>query len=117
MKLTSRQKELEIADDAFGELRDSTAVLGDGIALRQRMTNDGYLFFRGVLNRAEVTQARQECVRRLQAAGLLEPGSNPMEAIPRRTPDGNLNLYFRSVARSTSVRHQDAAEPSNLVDS
>ncbi|WP_309697490.1 phytanoyl-CoA dioxygenase family protein [Armatimonas sp.] len=96
MKLTSRQKELEITDDAFGELRDSTAALSDGPALRQRMTHDGYLFFRGALNRDEVIQARQECVRRLHEAGLLEPGSDPMEAIPRRSPDGSLNLYFRA---------------------
>ena len=96
MKLTSRQKELEITDDAFGELRESRAILEDSSALRQRMADEGYLFFRGALNRDAVTEARRECVHRLATAGLLEPGTDLMEAIPRRTPDGNLSLYFRA---------------------
>lgn len=91
MKLISQKKELELTGDAFGELRESQDVLDDSGALRQRMADDGYLFLRGVLDRAQVIEARRECVRRLAEAGRLEPGTDPMLAIPRRSGEGS---YF-----------------------
>ncbi len=35
----------------IAELTDSTALIGDGPALRQRMAEDGYVFLRGVIDR------------------------------------------------------------------
>jgi hypothetical protein len=91
MKLTAQKKELELAASAFGELQESNQLLLDGSALRERMAEDGYLFFRGALSREGVQEARRECVRRLADAGRLEPETDMMEAIPRRGGEGS---YF-----------------------
>ncbi|MBB6052713.1 phytanoyl-CoA dioxygenase family protein [Armatimonas rosea] len=91
MTLTAQRKELELTGDTFGELRESNDILLDGPALQQRMADDGYLFFRGALSRSGVTEARRECVRRLAEAGRLEPGTDLMDAIPRREGTGS---YF-----------------------
>lgn len=100
MRLTSRQKELELTPEAFGELRESSVLLGDGAALRSRMADDGYLFFRGTLDRTLVTEARRECVRRLEAAGRLEPGTDPMLAIPRK--DGEASYFWADLAEDNA---------------
>ncbi len=91
MKLTSQRKELEISDTTFGELRESNELLLDGAALAERMATDGYLFFRGALLRELVIEARRECVRRLSEAGRIEPGTELMDAVPRRGGEGS---YF-----------------------
>jgi Phytanoyl-CoA dioxygenase (PhyH) len=91
MRLTAQRKELELEGDAFGELPESQDILDDSFTLQQRMVEDGYLFLRGVLDRAQVVEARRECVRRLAEAGRLEPGTDPMLAIPRRSGEGS---YF-----------------------
>ena len=93
MKLTCQQKELLITKEAFGELHDSTAILHDGPAMQQCMADDGYLFLRGALNRDQVRDARRECVRRLVEAGRIEPGTDPMDAVPRRGVEGS---YFQA---------------------
>ena len=64
---------------AVGELADSTPLLGDGAALRDRMQADGYLLLRGVLDRRTVQAARLEVMTRLAAGGALDP-SQPVEA-------------------------------------
>jgi hypothetical protein len=69
------------APDRFGELEDSAPLLGDARALRERMLETGYLLLRGLLDRAEVMDARREVTRRLAAQDLLVPGTDPMDAI------------------------------------
>jgi hypothetical protein len=79
--LTSCKHRLDTSEEAFGELRDSSYLAGNGEALRVRMEEDGYLFMRGYLKRDEVLSARREIVSRLAAEGVLEPGADPMDAI------------------------------------
>jgi ectoine hydroxylase-related dioxygenase (phytanoyl-CoA dioxygenase family) len=74
---------LDTSEEAFGELRDSAYLVGDAEALRARMQEDGYLFVRGLLKREDVMAARKVIVERLAAEGLLQPGTDPMEAIIR----------------------------------
>lgn len=79
--LTSVGHRLDTREEAFGELRDSSYLAGDGEGLRARMEEDGYLFLRGYFERDDVLAARREIVHRLAEEGALEPGTAPMEAI------------------------------------
>ncbi len=78
---------LDTSAEAFGELRDSSHLAEDSGALQTRMAEDGYLFLRGYLKRDEVLAARREIVERLAAEGVLEPGTDPMDAIIRQGGD------------------------------
>jgi hypothetical protein len=55
-----------------GLLRDSGAALADGAALRARMSEDGYLFFRGLLPREEVLACRRDFVAILREHGWVD---------------------------------------------
>lgn len=76
-KLFSAGVELENID----QLRDSSHLLADMPALRQRMADDGYLYMPGLLRRDEVLEARREVVTRLAAAGYLNPDFPVMDAV------------------------------------
>jgi ectoine hydroxylase-related dioxygenase (phytanoyl-CoA dioxygenase family) len=89
--LTSCGRALDMSEEAFGELRDSSYLAEDGAGLRARMQEDGYLFLRGFFRREDVLAARQEIVNRLAAEGLLAPGSDPMDALIRQ----DANSAFR----------------------
>jgi hypothetical protein len=89
--MTARQRELDLSPAAFGELRRSHDAVSDPDALRTRMTEDGYLFLPGCLDRAEVLDARRVIVERLSQAGLLEPGTDTMEAVAAKNRGGR---YF-----------------------
>ena len=66
---------------AFGELHESSDCLTDMSQLRRRLATDGYLFFRGLLNRQWVMDARREVLEWLDQKGLLDPQSPKMEAV------------------------------------
>jgi hypothetical protein len=93
-RLLSRGQELEVSPDTLGELRRSDDLVrpGSGIedvhhhvaTLRERMTEDGYLFLPGYLDREEVRTARRSLCQRLAELGLLRraaPGYAVEEAI------------------------------------
>lgn len=56
------------------DLFDSTGLLGDGTALRRRIAEDGYVFFRGLLDPAEIRSAGAAILGQLQGDGWTEPG-------------------------------------------
>jgi hypothetical protein len=72
---------LDASEDAFGELRDSSCLAGDGEKLSARIQEDGYLFLRGFFRRDDVMAVRKVMVDRLAAEGILQPGTDPMDAI------------------------------------
>jgi hypothetical protein len=79
---------LDTSEEAFGELRDSSYLLGDMDAVRGRLAEDGYLFMRGFFKRDDVLAARRVIVDRLAAEGLLQAGTDPMEAITHDETSG-----------------------------
>ena len=81
MPLSSVGHTLDTSEETFGELRESSYLLGDGESLRTRMEEDGYLYLRGFFRRPNVMAARKVIVDRLAALGYLAPGSDPMEAL------------------------------------
>jgi ectoine hydroxylase-related dioxygenase (phytanoyl-CoA dioxygenase family) len=83
LSLTSVGRKLDTSEAAFGELRDSSPLLRDAEALRERMEEDGYLYVPGFFRREDVFAARSVMVQRLAQQDLLRPGTDPMEAIIR----------------------------------
>ncbi len=72
---------LDSSDEALGELRESSYLIGSAEGLRARMEEDGYLFIKGFFKRDDVLAARWVVVERLMAEGFLQPGTDPMEGI------------------------------------
>ncbi len=74
----------ELPTDAarLGELRRSSELLGQPVALRARMAEDGYLFLPGYLHRDEVLDARLAILVRLAEEDRLDGFSPLMDAIP-----------------------------------
>ena len=65
----------------FGELRNSTDIVDDASALRARMREDGYLFFRGLLDRELVLKARREILLKYAIIGEIDPEKPLMDAV------------------------------------
>ncbi|MEO6848014.1 MAG: phytanoyl-CoA dioxygenase family protein [Chthoniobacterales bacterium] len=81
LNLHSRGHLLDVSENAFGTLEDSSALLGDVAALRERMQEDGYLFIRGYHNRDEVIKARKVLTDRLAEDGFLDSSEPSLEAV------------------------------------
>lgn len=75
---------LEMDESKAGLLRDSSEAAGDFAELRQRFAEDGYLYLKGYLDRAEVLAARASLTTRLAAAGVIDSRFPPLEgrAVP-----------------------------------
>lgn len=74
MTLRLGTREVDPADPRIAEvLRDSSALLGDTRALRERLASDGYLLLRGFHPRDEVLRARAAILDFVAAAGALAP--------------------------------------------
>jgi hypothetical protein len=82
LTLTSRGQTLDLGSESFGELRRSDDVLADAAKLRERMSEDGYLYIPGFFKREEVMKVRQELCSQLERAGRLDPDYPAIEAVP-----------------------------------
>ncbi|KAK1148715.1 hypothetical protein N8T08_008600 [Aspergillus melleus] len=49
--------------------------------VRRRLREDGYVFLKGLLPRADVLKAREQYFQYLSSTGLLKPGSAPVDGI------------------------------------
>ena len=79
------------------ELADSSGVLGDSAALRQRLTEAGYLFFRGLLPAGTVRAASAAVLARLRDGGWVSADGVPLGP-PRalNSVDGLSDPAFRA---------------------
>ena len=75
---------LDMGEDKFGLLRDSSDAATDFVELRRRFADDGYLYMKGYLDRGQVLEARASLTERLAAAGALDPDYPRIEAIARQ---------------------------------
>lgn len=64
------------------EFRDSTSLVNDAAALRDRMTEDGYVFLRRALDPDRVLKVRRDVTSALAANWWLDFGSDPLEGVP-----------------------------------
>lgn len=62
---------------------DSTPLLNDGPAMRERLARDGYLFFHRLIDPAWIMALRREILLVLSRAGWLDPETNIDDARPR----------------------------------
>ncbi len=63
---------MEFPGPDLAELRDSSGLLDQPQALRQRLEDDGYLFIRGLHDRAKVLAARAEMIANLDRLGAID---------------------------------------------
>jgi hypothetical protein len=76
--------------DYFAPLRESNDILADAESIRARMADDGYLFFRNLLDRDEVLDARKFIMQKLADRGDLDPNFPLMDGVPAP----NKELHF-----------------------
>jgi hypothetical protein len=60
MRIRFGDNTLDYPSDELGEMRDSSQLIGDPGALRERMREDGYLLLRGLIDRGQVLAAITE---------------------------------------------------------
>src|SRR5437016_4327950 len=58
------------------EFRESNDIREDVTALRERLAEEGYLFFRGFFDRDLVLRARRRVLRHIEKLGCLKPGTD-----------------------------------------
>ncbi|QDU90939.1 1-deoxypentalenic acid 11-beta-hydroxylase [Pirellulimonas nuda] len=63
------------------ELPDSSPLLGDPAALRQRLSDDGFLFIRGFHDPDAVLAARRDMLHRLAERGMLDPNQPESDGV------------------------------------
>jgi ectoine hydroxylase-related dioxygenase (phytanoyl-CoA dioxygenase family) len=68
---------LDTSPARFGELLDSSYLLGDIAACKARMSEDGYLFFRGLIDRDDVLEARREIMLKYAIVGEIDGIDHP----------------------------------------
>lgn len=101
----------------YAELIESNDILEDAKALRARLEEDGYLFFRELLDPEQVNALRLEMLTIMQQGGWLVAGTDPMDGIAdpeARSTEGDLeytDVYhevyklrsFHAIAHSARV--------------
>lgn len=119
---------LDMADDKFGQLRDSADAADDMVELRRRFADDGYIHIKGYLDRDLVLEARAALTDRLAEAGALDPDYPTIEGIAKPdagyifkpeiangceplqkllyAPDGRLINFYRQFY-GEEIRHYD----------
>lgn len=86
---------LEQEIDVRTELRESNDILHDPMALKERMSEDGYLLIRDLHDKDEVLSARKVILEKLDSKGMLLPDTPLMDGIynpdyPEPTSTGSM---------------------------
>jgi hypothetical protein len=97
-RLTSLGHELDMSEQSFGWLEDSSPIMRDTTALRRRMDEEGYLYIRGFFPREIVLDARTMLLERLSLDGIFEPGTAFDEGIHKESARPTFN--------AEAARHQ-----------
>ena len=106
-RISSHGIELNPADPGFGELRNAMEIVDDRAALQARMREDGYLFFRGLLDRDLVLRARHEILLKYAVIGEIDPEKPLMDAIAAAdTAIGRVNLRAFSECVRSGIEYE-----------
>ncbi|MER5635914.1 phytanoyl-CoA dioxygenase family protein [Kitasatospora sp. NPDC002227] len=70
------------------DFEDSSPIASDRAALRGRLREDGYLFFRGLLDREVVGALAGQALAVLTEHGWFEPGTRQLALPPRKGEEG-----------------------------
>ncbi len=102
-RLQAQGLDLNASPEAFGFLRQTNSGF-TGETLRKRLQEDGYLYLPGVLNRADVTEARRYALEKLAAQSLLDPNAPLMDGL---MPENAANPYFKpDLAKGNEALHR-----------
>ena len=94
--LRAQERTLDPRPSALAQLRRSGDVADDAGELLRRLDEDGYLYLPGYLDRDHVLQARRDLLTRMQAVGMVAPGTDPMEGVPGAESGGILHEIARA---------------------
>ena len=95
-------RSVDLPSEALAELTDSSGLLDDPPALRDRLAEDGCLLLRSLLPREDVLTARAALVAALEDGGWLTPGSDPDAAAA--APDAPEQVPLDGVAVADAIR-------------
>jgi len=96
-----------VPEALIGELPDSAALLDQPDALRERMAADGFLYLKGVLDKALVAAARAEVFQRLVAVDeVAEPASEAIATGTSRRDEliEDRGVFWKSVSEGPKLR-------------
>ena len=111
--LKSSGFEIDRSPEKFGKLLESSAYLEDAATLRARMAEHGYLFFRGLLDKAVLNRLREHIAEELERAGVLDSARrNASEHLPARR---GVNLYTVMPWLDRATVHA-VAQQQSLID-
>lgn len=89
--LTSNGRVINQDSAKFGRLRESSEYAADGPALRERLSEDGYVLLRGVLDKEVLLRVQQIMADELQRLDAIDPdGDRAASLFPARP---GLSLY------------------------
>ncbi|MEO1056146.1 MAG: phytanoyl-CoA dioxygenase family protein [Actinomycetota bacterium] len=100
MQLTANDHTVDQSEQRFGELEPANDLLGDEQALRATMNEQGYLFFRALLDEEVVLRARHEVLLKYAILGEIDDRSPIDDAIAgdrRAVPSANIRAFSESV--------------------
>lgn len=115
--LTSNGIKMDTSPDKFGELRDSMDIINNASALRDRMADEGYLFFRGLLGRETVLEARREILLKYATVGEIDGINHPVtDAIySENTFIDKVNLRAFTESVRTGLAYQNVVLNEKLI--
>ena len=97
----------EVPDDLIGELPDSTDLMNQPVALRERLAADGFVYLKGVLDAALVAGARNEVFGRLVEIGEILPPAAAAIASGTSLRDmlvADRGAFWKSVSEGPQLR-------------
>ncbi len=97
--IRSMGRDLDLSPDTWGELEDSSMLLGDVAALRTKMEEDGYLFLRNFFSRELIYQARLSYLAELNAPAVF---AEPL-AEGRLLPDASIQGLSHMAVKSNEA--------------
>lgn len=100
MKIRFGYRDMNSPTADLGALRESQALLGDQVALHERMAEDGYLLLRGLIDRKKVQKARATILHYMHEQNVLTPGAPVLEGV---MPKGGRGAKMRRIGYHEDV--------------
>ena len=102
MRIRFGYRDVDYTGDELGQLRASQSLLGDPPALHARMSEDGYLLLRGLIDRAKVERARETVLDHMNEQNVLSPGAPVLEGV---MPRGGRGAKLQRIASHEDVQN------------
>ena len=87
--------------EALGEFKVSNDILNDPVKLRDRMKDEGYLFFKGLQDPSQLYSLRKDKLKVISKGGWLQPGFDRTCPMHRKHPSiSHTSMTVRRIARA-----------------